>query len=221
MKQAGWLDLTVPVKDGMMTWPSDPPVKVSAVKAVAKGGSSNVSLLEMGSHTGTHIDAPRHFIEQGATVDRLSVADMLGRVRVVRCAGSPMVGAQELRKLVLRRGERVFLRTRNSDSRWWEEPFRCDFVALSLEASRFLADRRIRMLGIDYLSVGGYRSPDGAEVHRTLLQAGIIVVEGLNLSAVRPGRYDLVCLPLKLAGGDGSPARVVLRGCRQAGRRAG
>lgn len=211
MTRREWIDLTVPVRSGMISWPSDPLVEVSSHKEIAEGVSSNVSLLKFGSHTGTHIDAPRHFLENGITVDLMKTADMLGPARVLSMGAKMRIDADGLKRLSIRRGQRLILKTRNSRTRWWEEPFRKDFVHLSLDAAKFLASRRVKMVGIDYLSVGGYKAGDGADVHRVLLSAGICILEGLDLSLVCPGQYDVLCLPLKIRCGDGAPARVLLR----------
>jgi len=144
----------------------------------------------------------------------------IGRARVIEIRDRESIKPDELYGHRIRRGERVLFRTRNSEHGWTNERFIEDFVFVSLEAARFLADRGVRLVGVDYLSVGGYKR-DGPEVHRALLAAGVWITEGLDLSNVRQGKYDLICLPLRLAGGDGAPARAILRPARGAQRTEG
>ncbi len=206
-----WRDVTLTVRSGMISWPGDPVVEVALFKQIAKGSRSNVSLLTLGSHTGTHVDAPRHFIEGGTTVDAIDPELLIGPVRVIRIAAGSRIMEKDLRGLRFRRGERILFRTMNSGSYRQDKGFNKGFVHLSAGAAAFLVSRGVIAIGVDYLSVGGYQSPDGAEVHRLLLGAGILVIEGLDLSGILPGHYDMVCLPLKLSQGDGAPARVFLR----------
>ena len=165
----------------------------------------------MGSHTGTHMDAPAHFLRGGRPMDRMPLEAVVGPARVIPVHDPEVIGVEELRSHRIRRGERILFKTRNSGRCWKSGAFVRDFVCLTAESARFLAVLRPRCIGVDYLSVGGYKR-DGAQVHRALLGAGIWIIEGLNLAGVRPGRYELICLPLKISGGDGAPARAVLRG---------
>jgi arylformamidase len=156
------------------------------------------------------MDAPLHFIKNGKSLDKLPPDATIGPARVVEIKDREMVRPDELRKHNLRRGERILLKTRNSSRCWKTDAFVKDFVYISREAAQYVVDRGIRTLGVDYLSVGGFYR-DGLETHRILLGAEVWIIEGINLSKVKPGKYELVCLPLKVLGSDGAPARALLR----------
>ena len=211
----GWIDISVPLKDGMVRWPSDPPVRIRPVKRIARGDSSDLSLLSMGSHTGTHMDAPAHFLRGGRPIDRMPLSAVIGPARVIPVRDPERITPEELRRHRLRRGERILFKTRNSAAHWRGSRFRKRFVHLTAESARYLVSRGVRTVGVDYLSVGGWKK-DGAETHRALLRAGIWIIEGLDLSLAHPGRCTLICLPLKIFRGDGAPARAVLGPARKA-----
>jgi arylformamidase len=210
MTSQAWIDISVPVKNGMLHWPTDPPVAITRVKDMAKGDSSNLSLLSMGAHSGTHIDAPVHFAPDGAGVDVADITVLIGRARVVEILDTETITVRELEPLHIRRGDRILFKTMNSATPWHERPFREDFIHLSDAAADYLLIRGVKLVGADYLSIGSYRHGGGV-VHRRLLQGGVCIVEGLNLHGVTPGHYHFVCLPLRLAGSDGAPARCVIR----------
>ena len=195
----------------MVHWPGDPPIVITRTSDLERGDSATVSKLSMGSHTGTHMDAPRHFLRGGKGLDDMPLDMTVGSARVIAIRDSKVITSDELRRHQIRPGERLLFKTRNSTRCWKTDRFVKDFVSLSPEAARFLAQRRIRMVGVDYLSVGSYRERNGVEVHRTLLGAGIWILEGLNLSRVRPGMHQLLCLPLKILASDGAPARAILK----------
>jgi len=207
---ADWIDVSVPIKTGMVSWPGDPAVTVERSLDMARGDSANVSALKMGSHTGTHIDAPVHFFESGLGIDRLPFSTAIGPARVIEIEDPSSIEPDELVRHEVQAGERILFKTKNSPRCWQTDSFVEDYVYLSGEAARYLVDRSILMVGIDYLSVGGFKNDDPG-THRLLLEAGIWIIEGLNLSKVKQGVYLLVCLPLRIAGGDGAPARVVLK----------
>jgi arylformamidase len=213
MSANGWIDVTVPIADGMLHWPDNPPVMLRRALAIDCGDAANVSALSLGVHTGTHVDAPVHFLPAGEDVATLDPAVAIGPARVVEVSDPVAAGRAELERARPDRGERLILKTRNSSRRWSEEPFIEDFVFVAADGARYLAECGIALLGVDYLSVGGY-AVDGEATHRALLEAGILVVEGLDLTGVEPGEYELVCLPLRLAGSDGAPARALLRPIR-------
>jgi len=215
--ESEWIDVSVPIKTGMVRWPGNPPVRIERALDMDRGDNSNVSAITMGSHTGTHMDAPAHFLRSGGGIDELPLSLAIGRARVIQIEDMVSVRPGELVPHKIRRGERTLLKTNNSARCWQMDSFIEDFVYLSAEAAKYLVDRGVRMVGIDYLSVGGYKK-DGAATHRYLLEAGIWIIEGLDLSRVEQGEYVLVCLPLKIAGGDGAPARVVMRPLRPASR---
>jgi arylformamidase len=205
-----WIDISVPLYSGMVHWPDNPPVEIKRMLDMDRGAPCNVSVLSMGSHTGTHMDAPRHFLRRGIGMDRMPLTATLGPVRVIEIHDRESIKPGDLRPHRIRRGERVLFKTPNSRRSWRSDAFDEDFVYISQEAARYLAQCRIRTVGVDYLSVGGFKR-DGLETHQALLGAGIWIIEGLNLAKVKPGKYELVCLPLKMLGADGAPARAILR----------
>lgn len=207
---AGWIDVSVPVYDGMVHWPKDPEVRITRVRALERGDGATVSELSLGAHTGTHVDAPAHFILGAPGVDEIDLEALIGPARVVDIEVAAAIGPADLAALDPRPGERLLLRTSNSERCWRDDRFVEDFVHLSPAAARFLVERGVRTLGIDYLSVGG-GGEEGREVHRALLGARVCVIEGLDLRGAPPGAYELVCLPLRIRGGDGAPARALLR----------
>ncbi len=206
---SGWIDISVPLRDGMVHWPTDTPFQIKRVFDIERGDSHNLSQILMGTHTGTHIDAPRHFLSHGLSVDQMPLDATVGRARVLEIRDPEIIRPEELIPQRIRRGERILFKTRNSANMWQTEQFTENFVSISREAADFLASRKVRTVGIDYLSVGGYKR--GGRVHDILLGAGIWLIEGLDFSPVSPGRYDLICLPLKIDRGDGAPARAIVR----------
>ena len=205
-----WIDVSVPLRTGMVHWPGNPPVIIERRCNRDRGDSSNVSVLSLGSHTGTHMDAPAHFIDSGATIDQAPFSAVIGQARVIEIKDTESIKASELKSHRIRRGEKILFKTRNSKHCWKTDVFAEDFVYLSTEAAEFLARSRIQTIGMDYLSIAGSKN-GGHETHRTLLESGIWIIEGLDLSRIRPGKYDLICLPLRIAGGDGAPSRALLR----------
>ena len=203
------LDVSVPLAAGMPTYPGNPEFELQPIKRIADGGSSNVSRLVMGTHTGTHVDAPRHFFDDGSAVDAMPLDLLLGRARVVEITRRGGIGAAELAEAGLREDLRVLLKTSNS-ALWNSEGFHTDFTHLTEAGARYLADQGVKVVGIDYLSVEQYKKP-GAPAHHVLLSQGIIIIEGLNLGEADPGMYEMYCLPLRIAGADGAPARVILK----------
>lgn len=202
-------DISVPIAPGMHTYPGDPAVSVDLTSRISEGGVANVSFLKFGTHTGTHLDAPSHFIDGAMTVDQIPLNLLIGRARVVEIP-SAVITAEALEEIDFAEDARVLFKTRNSYL-WSEPSFVEEFVHLTKEAAERLVEQGIKVVGIDYLSVEkfNFESPD---VHRILLGSGAIIIEGLNLREVEPGDYELICLPMKVEGGDGAPARVVLRG---------
>jgi arylformamidase len=203
------LDVSVPLVAGMPAYPGNPDFELQPVKRIADGGSSNVSRLILGTHTGTHVDAPRHFIEDGVTVDALSLDLLIGRARVVEISKRGGIGAEELAEAGLREDLRVLLKTSNS-ALWNDTGFHQEYTYVNEEGARYLVEQGVKVIGVDYLSVEQYKKA-GAPAHRTLLSQGVVIIEGLNLSEVEPGMYEMYCLPLRVAGGDGAPARVILK----------
>ena len=204
-----WIDVSIPVRPGMVHWPGDPSIELERVSDVSKGAPANVSRLCAGVHTGTHVDAPVHYIEGAPGVDAIGLDRLVGAARVLAIRDPHAVDVPELRALDPREGERLLFRTRNSPRCWTTDHFVADYVYLTVDGARFLAERKVRTVGIDYLSIGSM--DEGAPTHRTLLEAGLCIIEGLDLSNVAPGGYEMMCLPLRLVGADGAPARVLLR----------
>lgn len=202
-------DISVPLAPSLPAFPGDPPVRLSPLPT-PEGGGFRVTRLSCGSHSGTHVDAPAHLLPEGTTVDELPLSLLLGPCLVVDLSDHEgEIGADTLKKLRLKGQERLLLRTRNSAL--WDRPeFVEDYVALTTEGAAYLVGIGVQLVGIDYLSVEPL--PCGGATHRTLLEAGVVILEGLNLSGIERGEYELLCLPLKIAGGDGAPCRAVLRG---------
>jgi arylformamidase len=186
-------------------------MRLESVLRLEAGDEVNLSRLDCDVHTGTHIDAPRHFLIEGATVDQLPLETLIGEAWVAHVPDAEDVSARTLDDLDLpRQARRLLLRTRNSEWRAsGETAFREDYAALTRDAAEWVVHRRIRLVGIDYLSIQRYRDPP--DTHRILLRAGVVIVEGLNLAGIPGGRYELICLPLRLVGAEGAPARAALR----------
>jgi len=208
-----WIDVSVPLHTGMVYWPDDPSVQIERFADMNKGAICNVSKIDMCAHAGTHMDGLNHFIKDGAPLDAVPLDAVIGPCRVIEIKDADSVKPAELTKHKLRKGERILLKTRNSRQQWWEEDFDTRFIHISKEAAQHMVDRDIRTIGIDYLSVGGYQR-DGVECHQVLLGAGVWIIEGLDLTKVKPGKYDLICLPVKIRNSDGAPARAILRSRR-------
>jgi len=206
----GWIDVTVSLRSRMVHWPGDPPVEIERASDMDRGDPANVTAIRMGAHTGTHMDAPVHFVPGGSGIDAMPLSAVLGKARVIEIADREKITVGELRRHGLRRGERILFKTANSSRCWQTDRFVEDFVYIPHETAEFLVEQGVRTVGVDYLSVGGFEK-DGRATHRTLLGAGIWIIEGLDLSHVDPGVYEMLCLPLKIAGGDGAPARALLR----------
>jgi arylformamidase len=205
-----WIDVSVTLRTGMVGWPGDPPARISHASDMERGDPCTVSLLEMGAHTGTHMDAPAHFVRGDKGIDEMPLEAAIGSARIILIRDQQSIETDELAPHSIQRGERVLFKTRNSDHCWDTDRFVEDFVYLSASAARYLAERQVRLIGVDYLSVGGFHA-NGVEIHQALLQAGIWIIEGLNLKQVQPGPVELICLPLKIAGADGAPARALVR----------
>jgi arylformamidase len=202
------IDVTVPLDSNLPVYPGNTPFTLEAIKRIATGDSSNVSTLHMSAHAGTHVDAPSHFFDGRAGADALSLDLLIGRARVLEVTSHHGIGPSELSG-VASEDIRVLLKTPNSRL-WRSTRFHADYVGVTEEGARFLVERGVKVLGVDYLSVEEYRK-SGAPAHHVLLGGGTIVIEGLDLSEVEPGTYEMFCLPLRVVGSDGAPARVVLR----------
>lgn len=205
-----WIDVSVAVRKGMPHWPGDPAFHIHRVADQTKGDVCTVSQMDLGVHTGTHMDAPLHFLSNGACIDELPLDATVGPARVIEIHNPVAISQEDLLPHHLQAGQRILFKTSNSIRAWEHNGFYEDFVYIAQDAARYLAGIGVRTVGVDYLSVGGYRK-DSLETHVALLEAGIWIIEGLNLKHIVPGDYDLICLPMKLEGAEGAPARAILR----------
>jgi len=205
-----WIDVSIPLQNGMVHWPGDAPFERLQTLDIANGDICNLSQLSTSAHIGTHMDAPRHFLRDGAGMETMPIEATIGLARVIAIQNAEIIPIEELLAHHPRKGERVLFKTKNSERHWKTHEFQEKFVHIPEDTANYLAKCGVQTVGVDYLSVGGYET-DSAETHRALLGAGIWVIEGLNLEHIEPGNYELVCLPLKIVGSDGAPARAVLR----------
>lgn len=205
-------DITLALSPDLPVWPGDSSFALEQVEKIVDGAGANVSRVTMSVHMGTHVDAPDHFLGNGKTVEKLPINLMIGRAYVLYLPDTDLITASTLENAEIPpRTRRILFKTRNSEA--WkkrETNFRTDFVALSPDAADYLINRGVKLVGVDYLSVAPFNN--ARPPHEILLKAGIIILEGLDLSVVAPGRYTLYCLPLKLVGSDGAPTRAILIG---------
>ncbi|MGH2582711.1 MAG: cyclase family protein [Anaerolineales bacterium] len=205
-------DVSLTINASMPVWPGDDRVSMERYRKIEAGDNANASRIAMSAHTGTHVDAPYHFLKDGSTVERMPLSILIGRAYVVHVDDKVDLITRDVLEDagIPPRTRRVLIRTRNS--RQWKEykAFDKSYVAIDARAAEYLVKRGVKLLGVDYLSIAPYGNT--APTHLTLLNAGVVIVEGLNLSQVGQGRYNFFCLPLKLDGADGAPARAVLVG---------
>ena len=206
-------DVSMPVRTGGLVYPNNPPISITPVQSIAAGNTANVSRIDLGSHTGTHVDAPLHFMDGGAGVDELPLDVLIGPARLIAFGDDVLaVGEAELRQHDLRGVTRLLIRTRNSA--WLASgstEFHPDFTHVAPDGAAYLVSLGVKLVGVDYLSVEQFHSPHH-RTHKTLLENAVVIVEGMVLSEPPPGDYELYCLPMLLAGLDGAPARAVLVG---------
>ena len=204
------IDLSPTVSPDLPVWPGDPAVRITRVASLDAGDGFNLSELALSAHTGTHVDAPAHYLPDGAGVDALPLDALAGPALVVETGDANGITADLLASLPIPAGtERLLFRTRNSLRRLLaSSEFHTDFVAVTSDGADWLVKRGVRLVGIDYFSIAPW--DDLVPTHQTLLRAGVVIVEGLNLADVSPGTYEFVCLPLKLKDADGAPARAIL-----------
>ncbi len=207
-------DISLTISPNLPIWPDDTPISIERTEKIEQGSDANVTRLEMSAHVGTHVDAPYHFLGgEAATVEQLPLNILHGRAYVLQIEDEVDLITESVLKnaSIPLRIRRLLLKTRNS--LYWasgETKFQEEFVALSEDGAQYLVDRGIRLIGVDYLSVAPFN--DTGPTHKVLLSAGVVILEGLNLSFVSPGRYTLYCLPIKIKGADGAPARAILIG---------
>lgn len=202
-------DISVTVRSGGVVYPGNPTIEIEAQQAISRGAGANVSRISFGSHTGTHVDAGKHFFDQGETVDNIALEKLIGPAILISLDENlRSVTSSDLEKHDIGNHTRVLLRTRNS-AFLEGDSFVSDYTFLSPDGAEYLVERSVQLVGIDYLSIEQFRSGHH-RTHLTLLQRGVVIVEGLSLGRVPPGEYELICLPLRLDGLDGAPARAVL-----------
>ena len=205
-------DISIPITPEMPVWPGDPAVSMQRVSKIEDGDNANVTHVSLSAHTGTHVDAPYHFLPDGDTLEAIPLNIMIGRAYVLYLPNVDLITADVLKQAEIpQRTRRVLFKTRNSDI--WaraEKDFQTGFVAVSPDGAQYLVERGIKMVGIDYLSIAPFKQ--SRPTHEILLKNGVFILEGINLTEVVPGRYTLYCLPLNLHGVDGAPARAILVG---------
>ena len=204
-----YIDISVPVSETMITWPSDPRPEFEWDKTMAKGGSSNTSRLSMGSHNGTHVDAPLHFVEGAMTIDQVPLDLLIGPARVLDMTGRDVITPADLAGAHIEGAARILFKT-DASGFWADDHFHEQFPHLDDDAARHLVETQVKLIGVDYLSVEQYKGRT-RETHKILLGGGIIIIESIDLSGVEPGDYELICLPLRMKGLEAAPARAVLR----------
>ena len=192
----------------MHSYPGDPTLEVTQIRAIARGDAANLTHLSLGAHTGTHVDAPAHFIDGAPTLEQVPLDHMVGPARVLDLRGLAAIDAAALRRHEIQDGDIVLFHTDNSE-RWSQPGFQTDFTYVTRDAGEYLVERAVKTIGMDYLSIEQFGSKT-FEVHKILLGRGILIIEGLDLRAIAAGSYLLACLPLRLEGVDGAPARAVL-----------
>ena len=202
-------DISVPIRSGGIVYPGNPEIDITLQQAVAKGAGANVSAIRFGSHTGTHADASRHFFDDGQPVDQIPLDRLIGPALLVSFPDDVRaIGAAELKAHDLKGRKRILLRTRNS-ALLSQKQFAPDYTYLAPDGAEYLVEKGIELVGIDYLSIEQFHSGHH-RTHRTLLAKSVVILEGLDLSVPPPGEYQLICLPLRIEGCDGAPARAVL-----------
>ncbi len=212
-------DATLPIQEGMLTFPGDPPFQMKALYRRNRGDPFDLSALSMSTHLGTHIDPPAHFIDGGKTVDELPLDSFVGPGVVLDLRGKPVLDRKTLSQAPMGRAKRVLFKTDNGP-RLLKKDFHEDYVHLARDGAEYLVNRGVLLIGIDYLSIERFMNP-GAPIHRKLLNAGVVILEGVHLLSVPPGPYEVFCLPLPITGADGAPCRVVLRSRPSNPRKAG
>lgn len=212
MAESKWIDISYPLSEDMIYWPQDPvPPDVKTGTHSTEEGTITMSQMTINTHHGTHVDAPRHFCPDGTTIDEMPLGAIMGPVRVIEIKDTELIKPEELAAHDIQPGERVLFKTVNS-SYYKLGKFVEDFVHISNEAANFLKDKKVSVVGIDYLAVGSFKDRASLiEVHQTLLGNGIWIVEALDLSGVEPGSYEIICLPIRIKQGDAGQARAILR----------
>jgi arylformamidase len=205
----GWIVVSTGLRKGMVQWPGDTTFEINT--SIIKEGNLDISVSEIKTslHVGTHIDAPLHYITNGDDVTKFNTALLIGGVKVISISNKQKISEADLKNKQINKGDRIFFKTNNSSFNWINEPFKDAFVALDESAARYLAEKEIAMVGIDYISIASIENCN--EVHTILLQKSICIVEGLLLNTIEEGIYEMICLPLYIETAEGSPATIVMR----------
>jgi arylformamidase len=213
MAKSDWIDISLPIYDGMVVGPpGDPKVKIKLVADPDKGDEVTMSKITMIAHSGSHIDAPLHFFTDGKTIDVLPLETFIGPARVIQIKDTVSIKPAELDSYNIQPGERILFKTKNSSWVYDKNKFFTSYVYITLEAAHYLVEKKVRLVGIDYITVGGWKDPkENNFVHMALLKKGISILEAINLAGVKAGRYELLAVPLRLRGGDAGPCRAVIR----------
>ncbi len=205
-----YIDVSMDIEDGMLHWPSDPAIEIYNYSQISKGDAANNSKITCGVHTGTHIDSPKHFIDDGYGIDKIDLDKLIGSANVIEVPAELSVISKDfIEQLKIKKGDRILFKTKNSELiNAGDRNFHTDYVYVNSEAAKYMVEMGVVLVGVDYLSVEGYRV--GHDAHKTLLGAGIVIIEGLNLFNVPAGEYKLFALPVKIKDSNGAPARVIL-----------
>lgn len=210
--KSNWIDISLPIYAGMVGGPNDPRVKIKLVRDPDKGAPVTMAQITMISHTGTHVNSPRHFFVDGTTINALPLDTFIGPARVIEIKDTDSIKPAELEPYDIQPGERLLFKTKNSTWVYDTDTFVTPYVYISNEAARFLVEKKVRLIGINYITVGGYEDrEDNRVVHKLFLNGGVSILEEVNLKGVKPGRYELLAVPLRLRKGDAAPCRAIIR----------
>ena len=209
MNAEGWIDITMTLQNGIVNWPGDPAFEIHKISSFENGDDVNISAFSTCSHIGTHVDAPLHYIENGSDVTAIPLDHLLGDAKIIQIINNIEISLEEIKTYTINKGDRILFKTKHSNIDWSLKPFNENLIALTTEAASYLKEKEILLVGIDYLSISGMHN--SKSVHQLLLSSGICILEGLNLQTIEPGNFELICLPLKIKGAEGAPARVLVR----------
>ena len=209
----GWYDISVPIKQGMVYFPTDPaPPKIYRVNDRALGSLATLCMLEFIGHTGTHLDAPLHFIPDGSTISDMDVEATVGRCRVIEIKDKESIKVKELKLYNIKKGDRLIFKTSNSPRTYESPKFQEKYVYLDTQAADYLVEKKILLFGLDNITIGCFQDPESIiQTHQKFLGAGIYILENCAMAGVPAGEYELLCLPLLMYHGDAGPSRAILR----------
>lgn len=212
MAKSKWIDISIPIYAGMVGGPNDPKVQIKLVRDPDEGAPVTMALVTMISHTATHIDSPRHFYKDGTPVDALPLETFMGPARVIEIKDTVSIKPAELERYHIQPGERILFKTTNSSWVYDSDTFITPYVYITNDAARYLVEKKVILVGIDYITVGGFEDrQDNIFVHKLFLDGGVSILEEVNLAGVKPGRYELIALPIRLRQGDAGWCRAIIR----------